>query len=127
MDAAVYLSSVYYSFIHYNTCMGSVFSGNGPIAAVLHMLPGDWKLPNLYSIGGIIFILGLSHYPLVYLLTVEVFRKIPLELEQAGQTCGAKRGTIIRKVILPLALPGICSGGMLAFYQILITLGSLLF
>ncbi|MED1438815.1 iron ABC transporter permease [Aeribacillus composti] len=91
------------------------FSGNGPIAAVLYMLPGDWKLPNLYSIGGIIFILGLSHYPLVYLLTVEVFRKIPLELEQAAQTCGAKRGTIIRKVILPLALPGICSGGMLAF------------
>lgn len=87
------------------------FSKNGLVSTMLQGIP----LPNLYSMGGIIFILGISHYPLVYLFTVNVFRKIPRELEEAARTSGATRGTIFRKVIFPLALPGIASGGLLAF------------
>ncbi|MGM7634294.1 ABC transporter permease [Bacillus sp. Hm123] len=87
------------------------FSKNGLVSTMLQGVP----LPNLYSMGGIIFILGISHYPLVYLFTVNVFRKIPRELEEAARTSGATRGTIFRKVIFPLALPGIASGGLLAF------------
>ncbi|WAA12771.1 ABC transporter permease [Fervidibacillus halotolerans] len=92
-----------------------LFSENGPVASILEIFPGDWKLPNLYSMTGIIVILGLSHYPLVYLLSVELFRKIPIELEHAAQICGAKKGKIMYKVVLPLAIPGISSGGILAF------------
>ncbi|OZI12047.1 ABC transporter permease [Bacillaceae bacterium SAS-127] len=87
------------------------FSKNGLVSTMLQGVP----LPNLYSMGGIIFILGISHYPLVYLFTVNVFRKIPRELEEAAKTSGATRGTVFRKVIFPLALPGIASGGLLAF------------
>ncbi|WP_100401918.1 ABC transporter permease [Bacillus sp. FJAT-42315] len=87
------------------------FSKNGLVSTMLQGIP----LPNLYSMGGIIFILGISHYPLVYLFTVNVFRKIPRELEEAARTSGATRGMIFRKVIFPLALPGIASGGLLAF------------
>ncbi|MCI2252786.1 iron ABC transporter permease [Domibacillus sp. PGB-M46] len=71
--------------------------------------------PNLYSMGGIIFLLGVSHYPLVYLFTVDVFRKIPRELEDAARTSGAGRKHVLLKVVLPLALPGIAGGGLLAF------------
>ncbi|WP_203362968.1 iron ABC transporter permease [Bacillus sp. REN10] len=90
-------------------------SKNGLVSSMLHSLWQEVKLPNLYSMGGIIFILGISHYPLVYLFTVNVFRKIPRELEEAAKTSGATRGTVFRKVIFPLALPGIASGGLLAF------------
>lgn len=82
---------------------------SGPIQSVV-----GWA-PNLYSMGGIIFLLGLSHYPLVYLFTVDVFRKIPRELEEAAKTAGAGRKHILLKIVLPLALPGIAGGGLLAF------------
>lgn len=79
------------------------------------LLPFNIEPINLYSLAGIIFVLGFSHYPLVYLLAVSVFRKIPRELELASRASGAKRLATFRKVNLPLALPGIVSGGFLAF------------
>ncbi|PAD81496.1 ABC transporter permease [Niallia circulans] len=85
------------------------FGGNGPIQFLFH------QSVNLYSMGGIIFVLGLSHYPLVYLMSVEVFRRIPRELKYAANTSGASGGVVFRKVIFPMALPGIASGGILAF------------
>ncbi|CAI9390003.1 ABC transporter permease [Niallia sp. Sow4_A1] len=85
------------------------FGGNGPIQFLFN------ESVNLYSMGGIIFVLGLSHYPLVYLMSVEVFRRIPRELKYAASTSGASGGVVFRKVILPMALPGIASGGILAF------------
>jgi iron(III) transport system permease protein len=85
------------------------FGGNGPIQFLFN------ESVNLYSMGGIIFVLGLSHYPLVYLMSVDVFRRIPRELKYAASTSGASGGVVFRKVILPMALPGIASGGILAF------------
>lgn len=85
------------------------FGGNGPIQFLFN------ESVNLYSMGGIIFVLGLSHYPLVYLMSVEVFRRIPRELKYAASTSGASGGAVFRKVIFPMALPGIASGGILAF------------
>ncbi len=70
---------------------------------------------NLYSIGGIIFILGISHYPLVYLFTVNVLKKIPRELEWAVRASGGGQFKAFLNVTLPLALPGIVGGGMIAF------------
>ena len=85
------------------------FGGNGPIQFLFN------KSINLYSTGGIIFVLGLSHYPLVYLMSVEVLRRIPRELKDAASTSGASGRVVFRKVIFPMALPGIASGGILAF------------
>ncbi|CAM4130871.1 ABC transporter permease [Lederbergia lenta] len=92
-----------------------LFSKNGFVHAGLQLLSSHFTAPNLYSIGGIIFVLGISHYPLVYLLTVNVFRKIPRELEQAAKVSGASRWHILFKLVIPLAIPGITAGGFLAF------------
>lgn len=70
---------------------------------------------NLYSMGGIIFILGISHYPLVYLFTVNVLKKIPRELEWAVRASGGGQFKAFWHVTVPLALPGIVGGGMIAF------------
>lgn len=70
---------------------------------------------NLYSHAGIIFVLGISHYPLVYLFTANVLKRIPKELEWAVRSSGGGRWVAFRKVTLPLALPGIVGGGMVAF------------
>ncbi|MGJ9384225.1 ABC transporter permease [Salipaludibacillus sp. CF4.18] len=90
-------------------------SGNWLFAKFLAFLPGNLEPLNLYGYTGIIIVLGLSHYPLVFLLTMSVLRRIPLELEWAVRSSGGNRWTTFRKVTLPLALPGIASGGLLAF------------
>lgn len=88
---------------------------NGLYYQLVSFLPFDIPPINLYSLTGIIFVLGFSHYPLVYLLSVSVFRKIPREVELASRASGAKKSTTFLKITLPLALPGIASGGFLAF------------
>ena len=88
---------------------------NGPIQYVFERLSIEAPDNNLYSIEGIIFMLGISHFPLVYLLSVTIFRKIPSELQDAAKIGGATNGTIFRKIILPMSLPGIAGGGLLAF------------
>nr|WP_106782528.1 iron ABC transporter permease [Lysinibacillus timonensis] len=70
---------------------------------------------DLYSMGGIIFVLGISHYPLVYLFSVNMLKKIPRELEWAVRASGGGRWIALWKVTIPLALPGIVGGGMIAF------------
>lgn len=109
MQLFIYLPFIIPSYI---TTLAWVqfFSSSGPLGR----LP-EWLMPNLYSVGGIIFVLGISHYPLVYLMTVQVFRRIPRDAELAAMVSGASRISTWRKVILPMALPGICSGGLLAF------------
>lgn len=92
-----------------------LMSPNGLLAQGLASLPGNGKPWNMYSYSGMIFVMGIHHFPLVFLLTVSVLKKIPRDLEWACRVAGANRWTTFRKVTLPLALPGIASGGLLAF------------
>jgi iron(III) transport system permease protein len=110
----IFLPFVIPSYI--TTLAWTQFMGiNGPVAALLNMLPGNLEPINLYSLSGIILVMGISHYPLVYLLTIGVLRKIPRELEMAAKVSGGSKFTSFRKITMPLALPGIASGGLLAF------------
>ncbi|WP_394187085.1 ABC transporter permease [Metabacillus halosaccharovorans] len=90
-------------------------SKNGFFAHLLSLLPGSLEPMNMYTLQGIIIVMGLSHYPLVYLLTVGVLRKIPRDLEYAARVSGSSKWQSFKNITLPLALPGIASGGFLAF------------
>ncbi len=100
-----------------------LLSTRGLAAALLARLPGSPQPFNLYSFAGILLVLGLAHYPLVYLLTAAVLRKIPQQLELAGQASGAGRFTVFARITLPLALAGIGGGGLLAFLACLDNFG----
>ncbi|MCO7124419.1 iron ABC transporter permease [Sporolactobacillus shoreicorticis] len=92
-----------------------LFSENSLLAKLLSLFPGHLQPWNLYSYMGMIFILGITHYPLVYLFTVNVLRKIPREMEQACRVSGGSKALTFCRVTLPMALPGIVSGAFLAF------------
>ena len=62
--------------------------------------------------------------PYVIWLLQSYFKTIPMELEDAGRIDGCSRIQVIHKIILPLALPGLTSAGILAF---LLTWGEFLF
>ncbi|WP_018931266.1 ABC transporter permease [Gracilibacillus lacisalsi] len=114
MQVFIILPFVIPSYI--STLAWTQFLGaNGLYGKLVSVLPFSLEPINLYSMGGIIFVLGFSHYPLVYLLSVSVFRKVPREVEQAARVSGASGWRTFLKVTVPLALPGIASGGFLAF------------
>ncbi len=75
------------------------------------------RLPmvDIYTIGGIVFVLGLCNLPLVYTLTLSMFRKVPRDLEWAGRISGCTQWQTMIKINLPQVLPALIGGGILAF------------
>ncbi|WP_281889790.1 iron ABC transporter permease [Paenibacillus sp. YYML68] len=114
LHLAILLSFILPSYVL--TLSWSSFMGSqGPVAALLQLLSAGAKPWSMYSLGGIIFVMGLHHFPLVYLLTVDALRRIPRDLEWAARASGAGRLGTLRLVTLPMAMPGITAGGLLAF------------
>ena len=110
----LYLPLIIPSYI--STLAWTQFLGpDGLFEKMTSWLPFAFGPLNLYSMTGIVLVMGISHYPLVYLLTVNVFKKIPRDMEQAARCAGASRRKAFVKVVLPLAFPGIVGGGFLAF------------
>lgn len=98
------------------TLSWSSFMGpQGMAASLLQWFDPDAKPWSMYSTGGIIFVMGIHHFPLVYMFTAGVLKKIPRDLEWAAKAGGAGRIKTFTKVTLPLALPGITAGGLLVF------------
>lgn len=93
----------------------SFMSPQGWMASLLQWFHPEAKPWSMYSIGGIIFVMGIHHFPLVYLFTVNVLKKIPRDLEWAASTGGAGRWKSFTRITMPLALPGVTAGGLLVF------------
>lgn len=53
--------------------------------------------------------------PFMILPLLGVIRKIDPAILQAAALCGATRGQALRRVLLPLAAPGLASGGLIVF------------
>lgn len=53
--------------------------------------------------------------PFAVLITFSLFSGIPVELEEAAWTLGCTRLQAFRKIVLPLALPGIAASAVFAF------------
>lgn len=53
--------------------------------------------------------------PFVLLLMINYFSTLPRELEEAAQVDGAGRVKTLWKIVIPLSLPGLVAGGLLAF------------
>ncbi|HEX6601179.1 MAG TPA: carbohydrate ABC transporter permease [Solirubrobacterales bacterium] len=75
-----------------------------------------WRALGLYDtyVGLIIPYLTFS-LPLAIYVLVAFFREIPWELEQAAQVDGATPFQAFRKVIVPLAAPGVFTAAILVF------------
>lgn len=64
---------------------------------------------------GLAFIHTTLALPFAVLITFSLFMGIPIELEEAAWTLGCTRWQAFRKVVLPLAMPGIAASGVFAF------------
>lgn len=60
------------------------------------------------------FTLALLNLPVVIVTTEEALKTVPREMREASMGLGATRWQTIRHVLLPQAMPGILTGGILA-------------
>ncbi len=87
-----------------------------PAISIVGPLFDMWRTLGLYdTYPGLIIPYLTFALPLAIYTLVAFFREIPWELEQAAQVDGATPWQAFRKVIVPLAAPGIFTASILVF------------
>lgn len=89
---------------------------NGLLAVGLgRLVPGaeQW-LPNLYSFGGVIFVLSLSYYPIVAFATIPAIRRFDWRMEEAALLVGSRTLALVH-VVFPAILPSMLTGVLFVF------------
>lgn len=101
----------------------------GPVQGAIRWLlgfdsPRQFRLPDLRSLPGAIFVLGFVLYPYVYLSTRAMFVTQSASLLEAARTLGAGRVATFWRVVVPLARPAIAVGASLALLETLNDIGA---
>ena len=88
-----------------------------PVISIVTPLFNIWRTIGLYDTwpGLIIPYLSIT-LPLSIWTLSAFFREIPWDMEQAAQVDGATTWQAFRKVIVPLALPGVFTTAIIAFF-----------
>lgn len=68
---------------------------------------------NIFSMGGVIFVIGVHVFAFTYFLTYTALQSVDASLEESAQVLGARRWTVIRRINLPLVAPAITGGALL--------------
>ena len=84
----------------------------------------DAHIFNIYSLTGIIFVISCYTFPFVFVLVANALDNMPGELEDASAILGGKAWTTARRITIPLALPALVAGALIAFLQAMTLFGS---
>jgi iron(III) transport system permease protein len=86
--------------------------------------PQDEYLFNIYTLPGLIFVIACYTFPYVFVLIANALDRIPSDLEDASAMLGAGAWDTARRITIPLALPALLAGALIAFLQAMILFGS---
>src|SRR5262249_39320238 len=86
-------------------------SGSGPGA--------DEPLVNIFTMPGLVFVVALYTFPYVYIMITNTLELVASDLEEAASILGASRFWVAITVTLPMVLPAVLSGFILAVLQAL--------
>ncbi|MEY3729885.1 MAG: hypothetical protein RLZZ57_641 [Pseudomonadota bacterium] len=81
-------------------------------------------LMNVYTFGGMAFVIALHSFPLVFIFVKSALDLISSEMEDAANIMGAGTWTTMRKVTLPLVWPSILGGFILIFLETIALFGT---
>ena len=84
----------------------------------------DSHIFNIYSLEGIIFVISCYTFPYVFVLVANSLDRTPGELEDASSILGGGRWYTARRVTIPLVLPALLAGALVAFLQAMTLFGS---
>jgi len=96
----------------------------GMLNKLFMSITGSTKpLWNIYGADGIIAVLIIHIYPLVYINMLGNLERMNPELEEAAQISGSRIFSVMRKITLPLMLPSIASSAVLVFIMSIANFG----
>jgi len=82
------------------------------------------SLLNIYSFEGLVFAISCYTFPYVFTLVANALDRLPSDLEDASNILGGGAITTLRKVTIPLVLPAMLAGTLIAVLQALTMFGS---
>jgi molybdate transport system permease protein len=99
-----------------------LFGKNGPLGKIM----AQFDVTIVFTWYAAVITATVVSFPLMYKTTLGAFEQVDRHLLQVGQTLGASRGEVFRRILLPLSLPGILAGTTLAFARSLGEFGATL-
>lgn len=90
----------------------------GTINVFLRTLFGLGDAPgplNIYSLGGLIWVLTTFYYPYAFITISRAMEKMDPSLEEASRISGASPITTVFKITLPMTTPSLIAGALLVF------------
>jgi iron(III) transport system permease protein len=79
---------------------------------------------DIYTLSGLIFVISCYTFPYVFVLVSNALDRIPGDLEDASSILGGRAWTTARRITIPLALPAVLAGALVAFLQAMTLFGS---
>jgi iron(III) transport system permease protein len=79
---------------------------------------------NIFSAGGMVFVMALYTFPYVFTFVANSLDVIPSELEEASSILGAPAWRTAAHVTLPLVVPALLAGFLVAFLQSMTLFGT---
>ncbi|HEY6912641.1 MAG TPA: iron ABC transporter permease [Myxococcales bacterium] len=86
--------------------------------------PPEAVLFDIYTLPGLIFVVACYTFPYVFALAATALERIPGDLEDASATLGGSPLRTALRVTIPLALPALAAGALVAFLQAMTLFGS---
>ncbi|HSV20262.1 MAG TPA: iron ABC transporter permease [Casimicrobiaceae bacterium] len=80
-------------------------------------------LVNIFSAGGMVFVMALYTFPYVFTFVANSLDVIPADLEDAASILGASQWRTALDITLPLVMPALLAGFLIAFLQSLTLFG----
>jgi iron(III) transport system permease protein len=101
----------------------------GPAQILLRSVGGfrnasEYWFPDVRSLPGAVFVMGVVLYPYVYLAARAMFQTQSAALFEVARTLGASRFVLMRHVALPLARPALAVGLSLVLLETLNDIGA---
>ena len=81
-------------------------------------------LINIFSAGGMVFVMALYTFPYVFTFVANSLDVIPSELEEASAILGAPAWRTALDITLPLVVPALLAGFLIAFLQSMTLFGT---
>ena len=110
--ALSYITPPYLTALAYTILLGpDAGAFNRALRAAFGFTAGPF---DIYSLGGVIFVISIHVFAFTYFLTHAALRSIDAGLEESAQILGARRWRTTLRINLPLVAPAITGGALLA-------------
>lgn len=97
--------------------MQLLFGRNGTVNLLLDDLLG-FRINLMEGLNGVIFVQSLHYFPFILINLSASLRNIDQSMEEAAQNLGSSGFRLLRRIVLPLSLPGYLAGASLVFVKV---------